>query len=717
MEVAGVYRSVSARLAHPADHGIDVYGALEDTLDPTNQRPKLAHGVEVKRFALRWGNDYAMIANPRTTTYYRLEPGEADLLPFMDGTRTVKDIVIERFQGSGELELSGVVDLVALLHAGNLLDPPFVDVPKLITERLHPETGAIAALRRFARTLQIQWRGVHPFVAWLYRRGFRWFFVPGVALLSAVVAVVGLAAFLDVGTWGRFRLTGTAAAVESLTLLVLNYFLTFMHELGHALALVHHRRRVLSAGFMIYFGSPTFFIDSSDGQMMERWPRILQSFAGPFSELIIAGCASLVVFAFPDGPAAGILYRFALLNYLVIFLNLIPLLELDGYWILSDLIQVPDLRPRSLQFIRHDWWHKLRTRERLTKQEVGLALYGTLGVAFAVFALVTSAFFWVSVFGGLIETLWDGGVVSRVLLVVVGVFLAGPILRGLVTLLRSLVGKVRALWAHVQFRLETSWRVEAARLLDALPTFGDLPEAVLSDLAGRVVLRTWPAGKPVVRQGERADAFYLVRRGTLEVLEEDRDTGDEKVLRVLGPGESFGEVALATSTARTATVRAVTPVELFEIDRSTFERLLVDTADIRTFAPTFQAMAELRELPAFSSLEPDELMQLLEHGEWRTAAPTEVLIQQGEPGDAFYVIGAGRVDVLRDGELVNTLGPGAHAGETALLTDAPRNATVVARTPARVFRLDRAGFDRLMAEAFRKGTVNPSADADRTWEH
>jgi CRP-like cAMP-binding protein len=321
------------------------------------------------------------------------------------------------------------------------------------------------------------------------------------------------------------------------------------------------------------------------------------------------------------------------------------------------------------------------------------------------------------VFGGLIETLWDGGVVSRVLLVIVGVFLAGPVLRGLVALLRSLVGKVRALWAHVRFRLETSWRVEAARLLDALPTFGDLPEAVLSDLAGRVVLRTWPAGKPVVRQGERADAFYLVRRGTLEVLEEDRDTGDEKVLRVLGPGESFGEVALATSTARTATVRAVTPVELFEIDRSTFERLLVDTADIRTFAPTFQAMAELRELPAFSSLEPDELMQLLEHGEWRTAAPTEVLIQQGEPGDAFYVIGAGRVDVLRDGELVNTLGPGAHAGETALLTDAPRNATVVARTPARVFRLDRAGFDRLMAEAFRKGTVNPSADADRTWEH
>ena len=47
-------------------------------------------------------------------------------------------------------------------------------------------------------------------------------------------------------------------------------------------------------------------------------------------------------------PSPALLYKFALINYFVIFLNLIPLLELDGYWILTDLIQVPDLRPRSL---------------------------------------------------------------------------------------------------------------------------------------------------------------------------------------------------------------------------------------------------------------------------------------------------------------------------------------------------------------------------------
>ena len=85
---------------------------------------------------------------------------------------------------------------------------------------------------------------------------------------------------------------------------------------------------------------------------------------------------------------------------------------------------------------------------------------------------------------------------------------------------------------------------------------------------------------------------------------------------------------------------------------------------------------------------------------------------QGDVGDAFYAIRSGHADVVRGGTRVAALGAGDYFGEAALLNDAPRNATVVARTPMRVFRLPRSGFDAIVAEAFRQSFVMPSAARD-----
>jgi CRP-like cAMP-binding protein/Zn-dependent protease len=717
----GVFGALSGALeaSPPIDEETrGLWDELAQRVDPAEFRPQLAPDVEVKEFSLRWGNDYAMIANPRELLHYRLEAGEVELLPLMDGTRTVKEIVVERFRDSGDMELSGVADLVESLRVANFLTTPFLDTRAALRRALEPISAGRAVARDFAKTLSVSWNDAHRLVAWFYRHGVRWFFVPAVAWVFGLIAVLGLVAFGSVQGSGRFSLTGGAgAAVASLILLAMNYFLTFVHELAHAVVLVHYGRRVKSAGFMIYFGSPAFFVDSSDGLMLERRQRIVQAFGGPYAEMFIAGAASIYVWAFPGAPGAEILYRFALLNYFVIFLNLIPLLELDGYWILSDLIQVPDLRPRSLQFIRYDLWHKARQRERFTKQEVGLALYGILGIAFTILSLYWSVYFWEEVFGSLVRSLWDGGPVTRLLLVALALFVAGPLLRGLIALLRSLVRRGRALVRAIRFRLQTRWRVEAARLIDALPLFDDLPSEVLSDLAGRVHLRAYPAGKSVFRQGDRPDAFFVVRRGTLFVIEEDPETGKERVLRTLGRGESFGEIGLIDGSLRTASVRAVEDSQVFEVDEGTFDRLLADMIHRPEFAPTLQAVAELRQLPAFATLGADDLAQVLEHGAWVNIAPGTAIIEQGEVGDAFYAIRSGQVDVVQDDAHARTMGPGSHFGEIALLMDVPRTATVVARTPVRLFRLDRQGFDQVVAGAFRRGTLNPTAAIDRTWQH
>jgi CRP-like cAMP-binding protein len=67
--------------------------------------------------------------------------------------------------------------------------------------------------------------------------------------------------------------------------------------------------------------------------------------------------------------------------------------------------------------------------------------------------------------------------------------------------------------------------------------------------------------------------------------------------------------------------------------------------------------------------------------------------------------------------LASRLGPGAYFGEIALLTDSPRTATVRAATLTRAYRLDREGFEQLVAGAFERGTLDPSKATDRTLHH
>jgi CRP-like cAMP-binding protein len=281
---------------------------------------------------------------------------------------------------------------------------------------------------------------------------------------------------------------------------------------------------------------------------------------------------------------------------------------------------------------------------------------------------------------------------------------------------RSLAKRIKGWLDALRFKLETGWRVEAAELIEGSPIFEDLPEEVLSDLAGRVELKRYPAGKPVFRQGDRPHAFYVVRRGRLEVIEEDENTGKDNVIRTLERGDMFGELGLVDGAPRSATVRPVEDAELFEIDESTFDRLLSDSVNLPEFAPTLQQAAELRSLPPFASLGSASIAELLRRGRWINVAPDEVLVEQGDEGDAFYVIGSGRAEVLQDDEAIRPLGAGEHFGELALLMDIPRTASVVARTPMRVFELDREGFDDVVAGIFRRGVVT-AAPIERTAEH
>ncbi|MEX2554628.1 MAG: cyclic nucleotide-binding domain-containing protein [Actinomycetota bacterium] len=689
---------------------------VRERLDPTLYKPLLAPDIEIKDFTLRWGNDYAMAANPRDLVFYRLLPWEAELMRRMDGTRTVNELVAERLGAEEGLDPDAVADLITQLRIGGFLEPPFEDVDAAVRRGLKPVSRRRARAKEFFRTLSIEWSDADRLVRWLYRNGLKYLFTRPAKIVCGLIAVAGLVAFGGLIQPGAYHLEPTSAGVEFVIIWILNLFIIFAHELGHALVVIRHGRRVKSAGFRIYYGAPAFFVDSSDAMMLDRRTRIGQAWAGPYAEMILAAPAALYVWLNPDGWGAPTLYKWAVLNYFILWMNLVPLLELDGYWILSDAIQVPDLRPRSLAFLRYDLWHKLRTRVRINRVEVGLLVYGVVGIAFTIFSFWLSYFFWKRLFFSVIESMWESGLGGKIMLVALGVFIGGPIVRGIVKLLRSLALRVRDLWRAVAFRAQKRWRVEAAGLLDRLAVFEELPVETLNEIAGRVRLQRIASGQPVVRQGEPARAYYVVRRGSLDVVEEGND-GRERVIRTLGRGEAFGELGLVERATRTATVRATVPSEVFELDAGTFQRLLEPIAQRPRLVTSAAQLEELRRLPPFRHLETDELARVLYLGEWVNVAPGSTLIEQGAEAAEFYAIGSGRVEVLEDGRRVRELGPGSHVGEVALLRDSPRTASVRTLTPVRAFRLSRAGFDRLVRGAFRRGLVSPHAAVGWEQEH
>ena len=418
---------------------------------------------------------------------------------------------------------------------------------------------------------------------------------------------------------------------------------------------------------------------------------------------------------FPDAAFAALLYKFALINYFVIFLNLIPLLELDGYWILTDLIQVPNLRPRSLEFFQHDLWHKLRTRTRLTQARDRPRPLRRARDPFTIFSFYSAYFFWKRIFGGLVSSLWNGGFGSRILLVLLVTFLAGPAIRGVIQLVRALFRRVRAIVRGLVFRAETKWRVEAAELVDELPAFDDLPVETLNDLAGRVTLRRVRAGQPVFRQGDRPTAFYVVRHGQFAVEEEHPDTGDVQVLRLMERGESFGEMGLLTAGRRAATVRAVEDGEVFELSKATFDRLLADSIHaprVRTHDAGIRRTQGTSPVRRPGDHEPGRVARARAVG---VAASRDTAGDTGRCVDHFYVIHSGQATVSVSGTDVRILGPGSHFGEIGLLSSSPRSATVTTLTSMRAFVLDREGFDRVIAEAFTRGNLKLATG--RTWHH
>jgi nitroimidazol reductase NimA-like FMN-containing flavoprotein (pyridoxamine 5'-phosphate oxidase superfamily) len=105
--------------------------------------------------------------------------------------------------------------------------------------------------------------------------------------------------------------------------------------------------------------------------------------------------------------------------------------------------------------------------------------------------------------------------------------------------------------------------------------FGDLPERAVTTITGQLDLAQIAAGEMIVRQGARAETFFIIVEGEVAVLRADH--GQERTVATLTRGQFFGEMALLRGLPRSATVRATVPTTLLAMGRDAFRALVAQS--------------------------------------------------------------------------------------------------------------------------------------------
>jgi putative peptide zinc metalloprotease protein len=358
-------------------------------LDPLRFQPRLHPDVVMRRLESRRHGPYYMLKSPQSGAYLRLGLREHELLGLMDGHRTITEIAVEVFYRHRSLVLARVTQLAELLHREGFLVTAPAAAPRVVSQRSSAPDGPAAACWRLLARLfwsEITLPGTDAFVTRLWGSVGRLLLARPALALYGLVAAGGLLALLathhlaDIRPTNLFAPRGIAMVLLIAPFVVL---LIFTHELAHALVCKSFGRDVRRGGFALYLGIPVFFVDTTDIWLENRGRRIAVSAAGPVSDLTLGGACSLLAQVLPAGATPTLLIL-ASIAYFGFLCNLIPLLKLDGYYILVDLLEMPLLQPRSFAFIRKRLPGKLRRRERLDREELLLTCYGLLAGLFSV---------------------------------------------------------------------------------------------------------------------------------------------------------------------------------------------------------------------------------------------------------------------------------------------------------------------------------------------
>ncbi len=369
------------------------------------ERPAIHGHFEISPQVERNGQSIFIIKNLDHPEYLKVSPLEMFLWEYMDGRNTLEDLerlFHEKFGLSGLKRIENLINLLdnkgwIVIHDRKRAQrtPEFPAV-SLFARRLSAISQTRITIRGFDHSIQ----KIYDCCLWVI-------FTPLGQGMLGIVTAIGLVLF-----WVQARQTPPQSSAPitwvSTLIFTLAYILVtlMMHEFAHALTCKHFGREVNAAGFMLYFGMPAFFVDTTDVWMAPRRARILVSWAGPYANFILAAVASIVYSLWPGLLWKAYLFQFVALSVFVGLFNLIPLLKFDGYYILSELFGQYNLREKTFRFFMGGALvDKVFRREPFSKEELTYVLYGIPAFFASAFLIHLAWRAWQGFFGDILNQL------------------------------------------------------------------------------------------------------------------------------------------------------------------------------------------------------------------------------------------------------------------------------------------------------------------------
>lgn len=332
-----------------------------------------------------------VLKDPETGVYYRLTTEGKFVWDLLDGSHNIRDLTLAYFERFKTFSPHAIAEVIGGLGKARLLrSATWSDsVQKLLLKVpfVARMLGAVHHVLEYVVVL----RHVDSWFSRWYQRGVRFLFSVPAQVVMGAVAVSGIAGFVHLMPAAVSQLSMHPWWVWLLMVAPAIALSVIPHELAHGFAVKHFGRDVLGVGIGWYWFGPIAFVDTSDMWMAPRWPRVAVSLAGPLASLVVAGIAMIAAFAAPTSGVMVYLWVFAAVSFLLVLLNLNPLLEYDGYYVLSDLLDRPNLRRQSLRWLIREFPYAILHPSQLKGHGVDLA-YGLASLVFT--GGVVALFFW-----------------------------------------------------------------------------------------------------------------------------------------------------------------------------------------------------------------------------------------------------------------------------------------------------------------------------------